>query len=135
MPQPDVRDAAGAAGGYFVFLATATYPAMQLAGFGFLPDWGIEVYLLISIVGGAVAGALMLRRARLLGMACGALIGPAILVASFVFVPTKADGTLHHKAMVAAPVLFLWPIIVLYHVIAAEEEKRSGRMARSAKRR
>jgi hypothetical protein len=139
MIQFDSRDftdpVAGA--GILVFYATATYPAIQLAGFGFGPDWGISVFLLISIVGGAVGGALMLRRFRLLGISCGALTGPVILLVCFLAAQADAgmNARLNLKAMVLAPIFFLLPMILLHRAIDAAVQKRSGRMAKSAKRR
>src|SRR5262249_26837050 len=119
-----------------LLMFVTVFPAMALTGFDdLLPRISLPEWLAISAAGGAFAGLIFYPEMKycLIGLVCGALAGPAALLATILYLMGRRDGFWDVEVMIplflgVAPVFLLYYLLMRYAVVCvADWQEESSR--------
>src|SRR5262249_22685412 len=119
-----------------LLMFVTVFPAMALTGFDdLLPRIPLPAWLVISAAGGAFAGLIFYPEMRdcYIGVACGALAGPAALLATILYLMGR-EGIWSFEVMIplflgVAPVFLLYYLLMRLAVTRAADWEEASRTA------
>jgi hypothetical protein len=102
-----------------LLMFVTVFPAMTLTGFDqLLPHISLPGWIVISATGGAFAGFIFYPELKYsyIGVLCGALAGPAALLATILYLMGRRDGFWDVEVLIP---LFLGvgPVFLLYYLL------------------
>jgi hypothetical protein len=120
-----------------LLMFVTVFPAMTLTGFDqLLPQISLPAWLVISATGGAFAGLIFYPEMKycFIGLVCGALAGPAALLATILYLMGRRDGFWDVEVLIplflgVAPVFLLYYLLMRLAVTRAADWEEASRTA------